>query len=91
MARATAIRIQQLKDKLGNRSNASSEVEFQDAWGVLVGEEGRGIPTIIEMAAHDAAELRAGQCRHLAHGHRAGPGLCAPASGLWPVAGHATG
>ena len=46
-----AIRIQRLKDKLGNRSNASSEVEFQDAWGVLMGEEGRGIPTIIEMAA----------------------------------------
>lgn len=46
-----SIRMQQLKDKLGNRSNASSEVEFQDAWGVLVGEEGRGIPTIIEMAA----------------------------------------
>jgi putative acyl-CoA dehydrogenase len=42
--------IQQLKDKLGNRSNSSSEVEFQDAWGVMVGEEGRGIPTIIEMA-----------------------------------------
>lgn len=44
------VRIQRLKDKLGNRSNASSEVEFQDAWGVLIGEEGRGIPTIIEMA-----------------------------------------
>ncbi len=47
-----AIRIERLKDKLGNRSNASSEVEFQDAWGVMVGEEGRGIPTIIEMATH---------------------------------------
>ena len=47
-----AIRIQRLKDKLGNRSNASSEVEFQDAWGVMIGEEGRGIPTIIEMATH---------------------------------------
>ena len=46
-----AVRIQRLKDKLGNRSNASSEVEFQDAWGVLVGEEGRGIATILEMAA----------------------------------------
>ena len=46
-----AIRIQRLKDKLGNRSNASSEVEFQDAWGVLMGEGGRGIPTIIEMAS----------------------------------------
>lgn len=47
-----AILIQRLKDKLGNRSNASSEVEFQDAYGVMVGEEGRGIPTIIEMANH---------------------------------------
>ncbi|HSM45538.1 MAG TPA: acyl-CoA dehydrogenase family protein, partial [Acidimicrobiia bacterium] len=42
-------RIQRLKDKLGNRSNASSEVEFDGAWAVMVGEEGRGIPTIIEM------------------------------------------
>ncbi|MNR77844.1 putative acyl-CoA dehydrogenase AidB [compost metagenome] len=47
-----AILIQRLKDKLGNRSNASSEVEFQDAYGVMVGEDGRGIPTIIEMANH---------------------------------------
>ncbi|MBU4612160.1 isovaleryl-CoA dehydrogenase [Achromobacter sp. GG226] len=47
-----AVRIQRLKDKLGNRSNASSEVEFENAWGVLVGEEGRGIPTILEMATH---------------------------------------
>jgi len=44
------IHIQRLKDKAGNRSNSSSEVEFKEAWGVLVGEEGRGIPTIIEMA-----------------------------------------
>jgi putative acyl-CoA dehydrogenase len=43
------IYIQRLKDKLGNRSNASSEVEFVDAWGSLLGEEGRGIPTILEM------------------------------------------
>jgi putative acyl-CoA dehydrogenase len=41
--------IQRLKDKLGNRSNASSEVEFDDAYALLVGEEGRGVPTIIEM------------------------------------------
>jgi putative acyl-CoA dehydrogenase len=47
-----AIHIQRLKDKLGNRSNSSSEVEFHDAYGVMVGEEGRGIPTIIEMANH---------------------------------------
>ncbi len=44
------ILIQRLKDKLGNRSNSSSEVEFQDAFGIMVGAEGRGIPTIIEMA-----------------------------------------
>ncbi|SOZ59324.1 isovaleryl CoA dehydrogenase [Cupriavidus taiwanensis] len=47
-----AVQIQRLKDKLGNRSNASSEVEFRDATGILVGEEGRGIPTIIEMATN---------------------------------------
>ncbi len=44
--------IQRLKDKLGNRSNASSEVEFDGAWAQLVGEEGRGVPTIIEMVMH---------------------------------------
>ena len=41
--------IQRLKDKLGNRSNASSEVEFDETWAVRVGEEGRGVRTIIEM------------------------------------------
>jgi putative acyl-CoA dehydrogenase len=41
--------LQRLKDKLGNRSNASSEMEFQDTYGVMLGEEGRGIRTIIEM------------------------------------------
>ncbi|HYD81727.1 MAG TPA: isovaleryl-CoA dehydrogenase [Paucimonas sp.] len=46
------ILIQRLKDKLGNRSNSSSEIEFQDAHGIMIGEEGRGIPTIIEMANH---------------------------------------
>ncbi|UOD28980.1 isovaleryl-CoA dehydrogenase [Massilia violaceinigra] len=47
-----AIRVQRLKDKLGNRSNASSEVEFCDAVGWLVGKVGRGIPTILEMGGH---------------------------------------
>ncbi len=47
-----AIHFQRLKDKLGNRSNASSEVEFAGAHGVLVGEEGRGVSTIIEMVTH---------------------------------------
>ena len=44
-----ALRFQRLKDKLGNRSNASSEVEFHGAHAWLVGEEGRGVPAIIEM------------------------------------------
>ncbi len=44
-----AIRLQRLKDKLGNRSNASSEIELHRAHGWLVGEEGRGVRTIIEM------------------------------------------
>ncbi len=43
------IQIIRLKDKLGNRSNASSEVELHGTYAQLVGEEGRGIPTIIEM------------------------------------------
>ncbi|MFF9017099.1 acyl-CoA dehydrogenase family protein [Streptomyces sp. NPDC014870] len=44
-----AIRLQRLKDKLGNRSNASSEIEYEGALGRLVGEEGRGVATIIRM------------------------------------------
>ena len=47
-----AFRIQRLKEKLGNRSNASSEVEFEDAAAWLIGEEGRGVQTIIEMVNH---------------------------------------
>ena len=42
--------IQRLKDKLGNRSNASSEIEYSGTRAIQVGEEGRGIPTLIEMA-----------------------------------------
>jgi putative acyl-CoA dehydrogenase len=45
-------RLQRLKDKLGNRSNASSEIEFDAASAWLVGEEGAGVPTIIEMVNH---------------------------------------
>lgn len=44
--------VQRLKDKLGNKSNASSEIEFEGALAYLVGEEGRGVPTIIEMVNH---------------------------------------
>jgi putative acyl-CoA dehydrogenase len=44
-------RLQRLKDKLGNRSNASAEVEFETTWARRVGPEGRGVATIIEMVA----------------------------------------
>ncbi|WP_328501157.1 acyl-CoA dehydrogenase family protein [Streptomyces sp. NBC_00457] len=43
--------LQRLKDKLGNRSNASSEVEFDGTWARRVGDEGRGVRTIIDMVA----------------------------------------
>jgi putative acyl-CoA dehydrogenase len=47
-----AFHIQRLKDKLGNRSNASSEIELDGAWARLIGEEGRGVRTIVEMVNH---------------------------------------
>jgi len=50
--RVNDVRIQRLKDKLGDRSNASSEVEFWNAHAELVGEEGRGVPTILEMGTY---------------------------------------
>jgi putative acyl-CoA dehydrogenase len=46
------LEIQRLKDKLGNRSNASSEIELRSAWARMVGDEGRGVATIIEMVNH---------------------------------------
>lgn len=61
-----AIRIQRLKEKVGNKSNASSEVEFQAASGWLIGEEGRGVRNIIEMATYtrlDCAVATAGMIR----------------------------
>jgi putative acyl-CoA dehydrogenase len=73
-----AFAIQRLKDKLGNHSNASSEVELHGAWARMVGEPGRGVPTIIEMVGHTrldcvlgtAAGMRAGVVQathHAAH------------------------
>jgi putative acyl-CoA dehydrogenase len=47
-----AFHLQRLKDKLGNRSNASSEIELHGAWAQIVGEPGRGVATIIEMVGH---------------------------------------
>jgi putative acyl-CoA dehydrogenase len=54
------IHLQRLKDKLGNRSNASSEVEFRGAWAQLIGEEGRGVPVIIEMVNHTRLDCTLG-------------------------------
>ncbi len=61
-----ALRFQRLKDKLGNRSNASSEVEFHGCYARAIGEEGRGVATIIEMVTHtrlDCAVASAGLMR----------------------------
>lgn len=52
--------IQRLKNKLGNKSNASSEIEYDRTWAVMVGEEGRGVPTIIEMVHHTRLETSIG-------------------------------
>lgn len=80
------IRLQRLKDKLGNRSNASSEIEYENAVGWLVGEEGRGVRTIIEMvnntrldcAVGSAAGMRAATVQavhHATHRHAFGKAL----------------
>jgi len=61
-----ALRVMRLKDKLGNHANASSEVEYHGAWARLVGEEGHGVRTIIEMVNHtrlDSALGNAGLMR----------------------------
>jgi len=50
--RNAGFRLQRLKDKLGNRSNASSELELDGAWARIVGEPGRGVATIITMVNH---------------------------------------
>ena len=70
-----AISVQHIKDKLGNRSNASVEIELEDAWAVMVGGDGRGIRTIIDMvqgnrlycAVSSAAIMREGVAQALHH------------------------
>ncbi|HUJ51964.1 MAG TPA: acyl-CoA dehydrogenase family protein [Steroidobacteraceae bacterium] len=76
-----ALHLVRLKDKLGNRSNASSEVEFDAAYGLLVAEEGRGIPAILEMGVYTRLDNAIGsaglmrqcvsQAIHHARGRRA--------------------
>ncbi len=72
-----AFHIMRLKDKLGDRSNASSEIEYHGAYAVKVGEEGRGVRTIIDMVQHTRLDCIAGS----AGGMRA-----ALAQALWHTA-----
>lgn len=58
-------RIQRLKDKLGNRSNASSEPEFDDTVAWLVGDEGRGVRTIIDMVTMTRLDCVLGSAAHI--------------------------
>ena len=55
-----SIQIMRLKDKLGNKSNASSEIEYHDAYAQMIGEEGRGVATIIDMVHHTRLDTMAG-------------------------------
>ncbi|NLR69021.1 DNA alkylation response protein [Chitinophaga varians] len=59
------LRFQRLKDKLGNRSNASGEVEFHGTWGRIIGEEGRGIANIMEMVRHTRLDCAVGSAATL--------------------------
>jgi putative acyl-CoA dehydrogenase len=61
-------RLQRLKVKLGDRSNASSEIELDGTTGWLVGEEGRGVRTIIEMVAHTRLDCAVGGAATMRHG-----------------------
>jgi putative acyl-CoA dehydrogenase len=71
------VAIQRLKDKLGDRANASSEIELSETWARRVGDEGRGVRTIIEMVAHtrldctlgSAALMRQGVAQATWHAH----------------------
>jgi putative acyl-CoA dehydrogenase len=60
-----AFYIQRLKDKLGNKSNASAEVEFHQAYAQIVGEEGRGVANIMEMVRHTRLDCAVGSAATL--------------------------
>ncbi|CAJ1407875.1 unnamed protein product [Effrenium voratum] len=60
--RNAGFNVQRLKEKLGDKSNASSEVEYRNAWGVLLGPLGRGVRTIVEMVVHTRLDCVIGSC-----------------------------
>jgi putative acyl-CoA dehydrogenase len=70
-----AIHVQRLKDKLGNQSNASSEIEYHGAWAQMIGEPGRGVATIIRMVSEtrldcvigSASLMRQAVCQAIVH------------------------
>ncbi|GAA1243883.1 acyl-CoA dehydrogenase family protein [Prauserella halophila] len=62
------IHLQRLKDKLGNKSNASAEIEYDGAIGWLVGEEGRGVRTIIEMVSNTRLDCTIGGAAGMRYG-----------------------
>lgn len=62
-----SVRIRRLKDKLGNRSNASGEVEFEQSWGMLMGEPGRGLSLLLQMAATTRLDCVLGSAAMLRH------------------------
>jgi len=62
------LRFQRLKDKLGNRSNASSEVEYEQAEATLIGEEGRGVRTIIDMVTRTRLDSMLGSLAGMRQG-----------------------
>ncbi|MCO4761675.1 MAG: acyl-CoA dehydrogenase family protein [Myxococcales bacterium] len=59
--------IQRLKDKVGNKSNASSEIEYHGAWAQMVGEQGRGVRTIIDMVQHTRLDCVTGSASQIRH------------------------
>ncbi|MCY7348595.1 MAG: isovaleryl-CoA dehydrogenase [Pyrinomonadaceae bacterium] len=60
-----AFHIQRLKDKLGNKSNASAEVEFHQSYAQIIGEEGRGVANIMEMVRHTRLDCAVGSAATL--------------------------
>jgi putative acyl-CoA dehydrogenase len=57
--------IQRLKDKLGNKTNASSEIEYDRTWARMVGPEGRGVATILDMVHHTRLECIIGSAAYM--------------------------
>ena len=77
-SRNSGFRLMRLKEKIGDRSNASSEVEYDNAWARMVGRPGKGVRTIVEMVVHTRLDCVIGSaalmrvCAQHAAAHAAG-------------------